>query len=287
MSFGESLTYKLILIFLVFFSCEVEKPLSSNMFQQVPTSETGIDFRNDLPYDLFTNYNVLAHQFFYRGAGVAVGDINGDGLQDVLFTANMQQNRLYLNEGNWKFKDITKDYKGRKVPLRGRECSSEQMPFIKEKFPTFAGFANASIDDILGEENVKSAEHLICHTFQSTVFINDGGKFVAKPLEPIAQSFPVHAIQMLDLNNDSHLDMILAGNLYNMEVETARLDAGNGLVLIGDGTADFKALTSVESGLFLEGECKSILNLRSKSNKSLLVFPVNNEAVSIYTINNN
>ncbi len=75
------------------------------LFSLLPASETGISFRNDLKYD--RDFNIYKYRNFYNGGGVALGDINNDGLPDVYFTSNMGQNKLYLNKGNFKFEDIT------------------------------------------------------------------------------------------------------------------------------------------------------------------------------------
>lgn len=75
------------------------------LFTLLPPAQTGIDFRNDLAYD--RDFNVFRYRNFYNGGGVAVGDVNNDDLPDVFFTANMGQNKLYLNRGNFKFEDIS------------------------------------------------------------------------------------------------------------------------------------------------------------------------------------
>ena len=77
----------------------------SKMFTDLSHGKTGIDFRNLLVED--EGLNVAHYIYFYNGAGVAIGDINNDGLQDVLFTGNMVKNRLYLNKGEMKFENIT------------------------------------------------------------------------------------------------------------------------------------------------------------------------------------
>lgn len=77
----------------------------SKLFTLMGKNRTGIDFRNMLVEG--EDLNVMNYSYFYNGAGVSVGDINNDGLQDILFTGNMVKNRLYLNKGNFKFEDIT------------------------------------------------------------------------------------------------------------------------------------------------------------------------------------
>ncbi|MGC4035271.1 MAG: VCBS repeat-containing protein [Chitinophagaceae bacterium] len=80
-------------------------PSANTLFQKLDASETNINFSNNLSYD--AKFNVYTYRNFYNGGGVAIGDINNDGLPDLFFTANMLPNKLYLNKGNFKFEDIT------------------------------------------------------------------------------------------------------------------------------------------------------------------------------------
>jgi hypothetical protein len=75
------------------------------LFTLLPAEKTKIDFANTLTEGL--NTNVLMYEYFYNGGGVAAGDLNGDGLDDIYFTGNMVPNKLYLNKGRMVFEDIT------------------------------------------------------------------------------------------------------------------------------------------------------------------------------------
>jgi len=84
-------------------SCSGDK--EDTLFEQISAETSGISFRNDIKEN--NKLNILDYLYFYDGGGVAVGDINNDGLQDIYFTANQLPNKLYLNKGNFVFEDIT------------------------------------------------------------------------------------------------------------------------------------------------------------------------------------
>jgi enediyne biosynthesis protein E4 len=90
-------------IFLIV-SCK-QKQEKGTLFTLLPPSQTGIQFTNQLTES--EEFNVLKYGYFYNGGGVAIGDLNNDGLQDIYFTGNMVSNRLYLNKGSFDFEEVT------------------------------------------------------------------------------------------------------------------------------------------------------------------------------------
>ena len=223
-------------------------------------------------------------------------DVNKDGLKDYV-VGNVGLNIKFKSSPEKPFKiyatdfddngtnDIvlSKKYHENYVPVRGRECSSQQMPFIKEKFPTYSEFANASLSDIYGEKLDTSYENEATE-FRSVLLINKGnGSFEKKVLPVEAQLFPSLSIVSHDMNNDDYEDLILSGNIYETEVETPRLDAISGLVLISDQQGNYTPLPYWQSGLYLEGNVKST-ELIQLDGKKILINTQNNGPVGVHSM---
>ncbi|MDF2186920.1 VCBS repeat-containing protein [Paraflavitalea sp. CAU 1676] len=92
----------LLAVSTLFWSCQ-QKVDQDTLFRLM--ENTGIDFRNDVKDS--PDFNIFTYRNFYNGGGVAIGDINNDGLGDVFMTSNSGPNKLYLNKGNWQFEDIS------------------------------------------------------------------------------------------------------------------------------------------------------------------------------------
>ncbi|WP_373518175.1 VCBS repeat-containing protein [Pricia sp.] len=159
-------------------------------------------------------------------------------------------------------KDIVLSYYnfGELFPVRGRSCSSQQMPSISVKFENYESFAVADVKEVYGKEELEDAEiHYQAKTFASSYIENLGhGKFKITALPNEAQFSSVNQIVSGDIDGDGFKDLVIAGNLYASEIETTRNDSSIGLYLKGDGKGDFTPVDSNESGLYIPGDVKDI-----------------------------
>ena len=178
-------------------------------------------------------------------------------------TGNLDIVLGYFNEGNL-------------YPLRGRECSSEQMPFLKEKFPSYKDFASATLKDVYGGDLEKSY-HLQATNFRSSILINDGmGKFTIKDLPREAQYSCINGFVVKDIDQDGNLDIVAGGNLFEAEVETPRNDASIGLVMKGNGDNTFTPLSLAQSGFLVRGDVKDLQYITVNNREGILI--ANNDA---------
>ncbi len=230
---------------------------------------------------------------------LAANDFDNDG--DIDFVAgNLGLNYKYRASIKEPFEIYAHDFdqngsldivlgyynQGDLFPVRGRECSSTQMPFIKEKFPTYNDFALADLDKVYGSKNLEEALHYEAKTFASSIIINDGnGNFKVEPLPQLAQISSVNAILIEDFNEDHRSDLLIAGNLYTPEVETTRNDASYGLLLTGRDEGDFGVLNYDDTGLAIYGDVKKMKTIGLGTSGLGLIAAKNNDSIQILKVN--
>jgi hypothetical protein len=186
------------------------------VFTEIPASQTHIDFRNDIKENV--DYNVLTYEYIYNGGGVAVGDVNGDGLPDVYFTANMGPDKLYLNKGGFQFEDITEQ-----AGVKGRS-----------RWKTGTVMADVNGDGLL--------DIYVCYSGPGTdaeraneLYINDGLKNGLPHFTESAGQYGLDApgtytttVSFFDMDNDGDLDLFMvnhAAMFYNPFYNTDQLRA--------------------------------------------------------------
>src|SRR5690606_32132912 len=104
MKYGRRWLLAWVIVALAGSCSEPEKP-KDTLFEKVDPKVSNVAFENKLTFS--NEFNIYTYRNFYNGGGVALGDINNDGLIDIYFTGNLEPNRLFLNKGNFVFEDIT------------------------------------------------------------------------------------------------------------------------------------------------------------------------------------
>lgn len=168
-------------------------------------------------------------------------------------------------------------------PFPSRDELLDQMVSMRSKFTDYASYSKAKMSDLFSKEELESASKLSIHTLESLILENTGNGFQVKSLPRIAQSFPVYAISVLDINQDGILDLVLGGNQSFSRIKIGRMDSSLGLVLLGDSSGESTPLSPDQSGLEIKGDIKSILNFQLE-NSQFLIFGINQQPTQVYQV---
>ena len=168
-----------------------------SLFRSVPAELSGLDFVNRLEID--STFNVFAYRNYYNGGGVAIGDVTGDGLEDIYLTSNLEGNRLYRNDGGLRFTDITAE-----AGVGGTRAWSTGVAMADVNGDGYLDIYVCNSGDVKGDSKANE------------LFINDGaGHFSDRAAEYGLddEGFTTHAT-FFDYDHDGDLDCYVLNNSF-------------------------------------------------------------------------
>jgi enediyne biosynthesis protein E4 len=177
---------------------------------------------------------------------------------------------------------LSKQYKGNLVPVRGKECSTQQNAFVSQKAPTYKSFAESSLADIYGDKELKSSYHKQVFQLKSGYALNNGkGSYIFKELPNTAQTGPTMSFVFEDINRDGYQDVIGIGGIYESEVETIRYDSNVGYILFGDAKGNLKPYKDLNFYNVLNAKQIKKITIAGKTQ---IMIANNNAPLAFYTI---
>ena len=184
-------------IFLVLFLFLISCQNNDNLFELKDNRKLGISFSNNLGFD--NDFNVYKYRNFYNGGGVALGDINNDGLIDLYLTSNQNKNKLYLNKGNFTFEDITDS-----ANVGGTKAWSTGVTMVDINSDGLLDIYVCNSGDIKGDNK------------QNELFVNNGDLTFTESASNYNlddKGYSTHA-SFFDYDKDGDLDVYILNNSY-------------------------------------------------------------------------
>jgi hypothetical protein len=212
------------------------------------------------------------------------GDFDGDGDQDLVAGNLGLNNRWGATDatpvsvyarptpGGSVLPVLTYFLDGQECTAAGRDQLAAVYPALKARFNSYGAFAAQTFAGLFPAEELRTFERLRATELRSVYLQNRGnGQFSRHPLPVQAQFAPVQAIRPGDFNHDGRLDVWLAGNDYTSDFMTGRYDASPGVVLTGDGSGNFAPLPFSRTGVWLQVDVRSVIEIEYQGRKSYVV----------------
>jgi hypothetical protein len=235
---------------------------------------------------------------------IAAGDFRHTGRTDYI-VGNVGLNTLYQAseaypvymtagdfDGNGRTVGVPSlfltDQKGvmKEFPAMGRDDMTRQINTLKRRYSNYRSFAVATLDQVLTPEQRKNALRLKANMLQSCYLRNEGGgKFTVIPLPKEAQVSTINGMVVDDFDGDGNPDVLINGNDFGTSIGIGRYDAFNGCLLKGDGAGGFKALSMLQSGIYIPGNGRALVKLQSGGGEYLVAASQNKGDLKLYALN--
>ena len=226
---------------------------------------------------------------------LAAADLDGDGDQDLI-AGNLGLNTRYRASVSEPLRLWAKDFdnngsidplmgwyeNGVCYPVANRDPLIKQLPALKKKFVRYAAYGLATVEDVFPKKELDDAQQLVAGELRSCWLENANGRFIVHALPNAAQTAPVKTILLFDFDQNGSTDILLAGNDYGMETETGRQDAGNGTLLLNDGTGQWRAVPNRTSGFWAKLEARKMRMIRLANGKGAVLVANNNDVLQLF-----
>lgn len=220
-----------------------------------------------------------------------VKDINHDGHPDLIagnLGLNSQCKASDAEPAEMYYKDFDDNgsidpilcfyIQGTSYPYVSRDELISQVSAMRNRFPDYKSYADATIDQVFTPEELKEAKHLSANCLSTTCFVSNAtGKLHRIALPVQAQYSPVFTITALDYDHDGNDDLLLCGNINHARIRFGKYDANYGVLLKGDGKGNYKYVPQLQSGFNLWGDVRGVLQLHD-----MLLFSLDQGRLAAY-----